>query len=488
MAATTTPLRKKVTVEPVTNLAQLKAINTTDTSNGTAINVVELGMYGLDTGAAFTPDDNKVIEPTTGPGQWLKKAPYLFNDQFVSVSGTPAYAADYTSVKAAVDDGAQYIRVLGTTTDSSDMTISSPTVVDVYTGVTWTLDDSNITCNEHITVASDGYSTVQFSATSAPKTMFAGGYYVTLRNVGITNLSTQAGSKLAASGLSIYAFYMDYSAPNVADCGASTNVFSVFEDCYFYGGGSNCTLLLSVTGDGHLARCYVNGASATGTGNDPVVLLQNSQVVELVLEGMSTSAYISISNCTVTNVRHSGDLVNMYVENSGGTPMTTINSVKANAMNIYLRENGTYSDFSLNAGSVNMQTTGSLSSFCILSGSFSINSSADNCSVSGGTIVSGNFNLGTADNVTISNLNVKGSLLNSISTTRAKISNCYFEYNTNIDGDGNSLIGNTVGAGSTTNTLNILGSATNTIASLNYTDVVISDLSASSNLTNNYTF
>lgn len=59
-------------LEPVQDIASLKAINTTSLTDKIMILVEDKGLYRLDKESSATGNDNTVVSPTTGTGRWLK--------------------------------------------------------------------------------------------------------------------------------------------------------------------------------------------------------------------------------------------------------------------------------------------------------------------------------------------------------------------------------------------------------------------------------
>lgn len=55
----------------VADLAELKAIDTTNISDNITIIVKSLGFYRFDSASTLTVDDSAVVQPTVGPGRWI---------------------------------------------------------------------------------------------------------------------------------------------------------------------------------------------------------------------------------------------------------------------------------------------------------------------------------------------------------------------------------------------------------------------------------
>jgi hypothetical protein len=71
----------------VDTIANLKAINTTGMPSGQIIYLDELDdFYSLDLISAYVPDDIGVIDPNTGPGQWVGYARGRWDDILGSIS------------------------------------------------------------------------------------------------------------------------------------------------------------------------------------------------------------------------------------------------------------------------------------------------------------------------------------------------------------------------------------------------------------------
>jgi len=57
---------------PVADITALKAIDTTSMGDKSLINVESKGLYRFDAESTDTGDDDRVVQPTTGSGRWLK--------------------------------------------------------------------------------------------------------------------------------------------------------------------------------------------------------------------------------------------------------------------------------------------------------------------------------------------------------------------------------------------------------------------------------
>jgi hypothetical protein len=81
---------------PVDDLAELKAIDTTEAEQAPdkwLILVKDLGVYYLDRISTETPDDSLVVEPTAGPGRWIRET-----RRGDGGGGGPAIAAIYDDI------------------------------------------------------------------------------------------------------------------------------------------------------------------------------------------------------------------------------------------------------------------------------------------------------------------------------------------------------------------------------------------------------
>jgi len=98
---------------PVADLTALKALDTTSSStwpdNGIIV-VKSLGTYRLDRSSVSAGDDNRVVQPTTGVGRWLKIASTTFdhNNLFNAQGGTTneyyhLTAAQHTLIQDTLD-------------------------------------------------------------------------------------------------------------------------------------------------------------------------------------------------------------------------------------------------------------------------------------------------------------------------------------------------------------------------------------------------
>jgi hypothetical protein len=73
-------------LEPVANLAALKAINTTLLPQGVNINCSTLGNFYLDVNSTLTPDDVTIVQPTVGIGRWLISGANTFENRIYNFS------------------------------------------------------------------------------------------------------------------------------------------------------------------------------------------------------------------------------------------------------------------------------------------------------------------------------------------------------------------------------------------------------------------
>ena len=65
-------LQYQIIQRPVADVTTLKALDVTTYSDGAIITVKAKGMYRYDPLSSATPDDDKVVEPSAGPGRWLR--------------------------------------------------------------------------------------------------------------------------------------------------------------------------------------------------------------------------------------------------------------------------------------------------------------------------------------------------------------------------------------------------------------------------------
>lgn len=117
-------------LSPVADIAALKAINTTSSTNypdKTMINVEDTGLYRLDRDSAAAGDDNRIVEPTAGVGRWIKMAASINDHNLLSnIQGgtTGEYyhltSAQYTVVgnTSGINTGDQTITLTGDVTGS----------------------------------------------------------------------------------------------------------------------------------------------------------------------------------------------------------------------------------------------------------------------------------------------------------------------------------------------------------------------------------
>jgi len=72
-------LREWVIAEPFADLAALKALDTTPLQNSVIARVFGFGLFEFSSASVATGDDLNVVDPTTGPGRWLRITPsYLY--------------------------------------------------------------------------------------------------------------------------------------------------------------------------------------------------------------------------------------------------------------------------------------------------------------------------------------------------------------------------------------------------------------------------
>jgi hypothetical protein len=103
---------------PVDDLAELKAIDTTEAEQAPdkwLIFVKDLGVYYLDRTSTETPDDSFVVEPTAGPGRWIRET-----RRGDGGSGGPAIAAIYDDIADMIAaQGAQEAQAFYRVNDST---------------------------------------------------------------------------------------------------------------------------------------------------------------------------------------------------------------------------------------------------------------------------------------------------------------------------------------------------------------------------------
>lgn len=203
-------------------------------------------------------------------------------DAIVAPSG-----GDFTTVKAALDNGDQKILVTGSVTETANLTVSgwdTNPIIHLMPGVVWDFDTFTYSTSGSaidLTVMGvlDGRDDVSAStvaeitwanAAGADWFTFGVGTFNTFRNLKFDDNASVNGSAFTTGGsVSIYACRIEL--PNITGSGiqspeVSSGSHNILEDVTFVGGGTNCIALTSaapiigrnirLSGTFALARCF----------------------------------------------------------------------------------------------------------------------------------------------------------------------------------------------------------------------------------------
>ena len=265
-------LRNEVTIEPASDLTAAKAIDTTSINANATLQTGGLGGYIYDPSSTATPDDNNVIEPTTGGGRFLRQAPRLvdvvdgtnlirttsLNLPYIEVGPDGKYA----TLKEAVEAGEQYIVVTANTTEIADISVTNQTTaIDILQGVTVDMGDFSFVITNSgspaQTISIEGRGTVRYAHTVADTQLFQNATTATdkiiiFRNCRIVNESTAANCHLADE-MNIYWVLVTFFAPNFDNCGVFIDPTDTTHRVYiqsarFIGAGSACSNVINVQG------------------------------------------------------------------------------------------------------------------------------------------------------------------------------------------------------------------------------------------------
>jgi len=228
---------------------------------------------------------------------------------FVTVAESPVLNAEYTSVNAAIAAGAEYIEMIGDTTDNATVNIPSTNSVyiNILYGSTWTLDDCNIVTTTSFLVINTnytGYVTFNNTSGSLPIIDSQSGYQVYLIEANINNNSTQANSPLCSGTTPLVSDYLSYSLPNLAGCGVASDEYCIFGTLSVYpsGGATNIDYGVNLTSY-QTSIEYLWWYGSSGTTN-PVVYLENCDVDKILMDEVTNNAIITIVNSTVKSLEN----------------------------------------------------------------------------------------------------------------------------------------------------------------------------------------
>jgi hypothetical protein len=76
---------------PVANVTALKAIDTTGLADKVLIFSEDKGLYRFDEDSTATGDDDGVVDPTTGPGRWIKMSSTSAHNAVTIATGSTNY-------------------------------------------------------------------------------------------------------------------------------------------------------------------------------------------------------------------------------------------------------------------------------------------------------------------------------------------------------------------------------------------------------------
>jgi hypothetical protein len=268
------------------------------------------------------------VDLSTGKTRSILSTDVATDNEGTPIAGSGSFStvassdADYTSVKAALDDSKTKILITGSITEAVTIV---PSNVDIYIEldpqVTWTFG-SNIYFNGSGTYTSNltielNDSTIVYARTTATASLFDIGAsgsipIVTFKGHGtITNNSTSTTSSYLVDPTTSYEFYMigsfTFNTPNVTDSGISLNDAFFVNDLTIVGGGAACKMALisSTTSRGAINQLTFEGTYNTGASNQICDLTdpsgqENNRVGNLILDLASTS-YLDIG-WTIANV------------------------------------------------------------------------------------------------------------------------------------------------------------------------------------------
>ena len=195
----------------------------------------------------------------------------VYYDAVVGTSG----AADYTTVKAAVDAGKKRILVTANVTEAASTTLTVSTEIDLLAGVTIAMGAFRFILSAEVTVKVRGQagSLISWGYGSALQLFDVGAFtdsIIAIDGVNLTNTSSVANCYLTAGYMELR--NLKLTLPNQSNCGirglqsGSGGRNNIVENIHLTGGGAACTLGIDLS-KGFLSGILLTGTFLTTAGN-----------------------------------------------------------------------------------------------------------------------------------------------------------------------------------------------------------------------------
>lgn len=309
-----------------------KLIDVVDLKNGHAIvypskKVQDLRWHGSGAGGVtkIIAGDNITISSTgSTPGTGEVTINTLdFYDAFIAPSG-----ADYTTVRAAIEDGKKTLCVMGDTTETAQIVLTSDTYIYIKYGATVDMGEFDFTntVDEELTLWGDGVLRWAFSA---PHSLVDLGQDVrlTINGLTLTNESS-AGNTFVGDDAQERVTNVVFNLPNAAAGGVKgTRDGCFYSNIRFVGGGANCTLALQLA-SANIGPLMASNIQLTGTFKASSATATDA-IVDLDYQGvLSGLSYLgnfgairinATDQCALSNVMEGeSGMIDLYAGSSAG--------------------------------------------------------------------------------------------------------------------------------------------------------------------------
>lgn len=248
-----------------------------------------------------------------------------------------ATGADYTTVKAAVDDGKSRLLVIDDTTETADTVKTGALLIHVQAGVTLNFGDYKITNSDGTPfyISGDGYASEITWAPDSDKDLFSSSaslddHYSYLKNLYIDHNGTVGGGQniLGNGNWNVEGIYMEI--PNVSGSQLMSPAVSnrlLIDNCWFVGAGSSSTVNSSggetIANNIHLSGTFKTSFGFTVSRGSNIVA-EDSTAIAIATQTIATST----GGASLSNVRamNASSLVQNFSENACN--FTNINTAK----------------------------------------------------------------------------------------------------------------------------------------------------------------
>lgn len=312
---------KAVKDDLIKEIKDSKALDVTDLKNGHSIiypnkKVQDLRWHGGGGTGGVTKiiaGTNITISPSNGLGDVTINADDQldFYDAFIAPSG-----ADYTTVADAINAGKKTLCVMGNTTETQQISLTSDTYIYIKYGCTLDLDSFNFTNNNNESITINGNGVLRWAYGSTKKVfVFNQDDRVNINGITLTNESTASNTYLGFS-LQERVTNVFFNLPNAAAGGIQASRFGCFySNIFFLGGGSACTLALNLTSanNGPITanNIQLGGDFKLSSASDTDSIVQLDYLAQL-----TNLTYIGDTNIRV-GIRDISDLSNVIATGFG---------------------------------------------------------------------------------------------------------------------------------------------------------------------------